>query len=74
MTKSKQNRLRRRLKRKYDSEKYWARNMTNSNCGVQKRLTTTGESCDLMSETKNLIIFTNGGRGSQAQFFARTRG
>ncbi len=74
MTKAKQNRLVRIWKRKYDSEKYWARNMTNSNCGVQKRLTTTGESCKLMSEAKSLRVFTNGGRGSQAQFFARTKG
>ena len=72
MTKAKQNRLRRIFKRKYDSEKIWARNMTNSNCHTQTVLTSTGKACILMSQAKSPTVYAKS-RGGQMQFFGRTK-
>lgn len=72
MTKAKQNRLRRIWKRKYDSEKIWARNMTNSNCHTQTVLTSTGKACILMSQAKSPTVYAKS-RGGQMQFFGRTK-
>lgn len=71
MTKSKQNRLRRIFKRKYDSEKYFARGMTKSNCHTQTVLTSTGRSCILMSQAKSPTVYAKS-KGGQMQFFGRT--
>lgn len=72
-TTAKQHRLRRILKRKHDSEKYFARSMAKSDCKIQRRLTSTGESCMSMSTAKPAVIYLNN-TGAHKQFFARTKG
>lgn len=71
MTKAKQNRLRRIFKRKYDSEKYFARGMTKSNCQSQTVLTSTGKACILMKQAKSPTVYAKS-KGGQMQFFGRT--
>jgi len=70
-TTAKQNRLRRIKKRKYNSEKYFARRMRKSSCKIQNRITSTGETCSNMRRAYPVVLYANS-IGGHKQFFGRT--